>query len=181
MDHHQQQQQYHHQQQQQPNGADYGQQQHQHQQQFEDEYHHGGQYGDFDNGAAASSGPVKLFVGQVPRTMEEDDLRPVLEAFGPVEDLVIIRDKLTGAHRGCAFASFFTREAAEQAIAELHNKVTLPQSINPLQVRPAEGQAGGTCLICAYIVQHMISGSLFSYDTLFIMQQPRRSTSSSSA
>lgn len=73
------------------------------------------------------NGPVKLFVGQVPRTMEEDDLRPVLEAFGQVEDLVIIRDKLTGAHRGCAFASYFTREAAEKAISELHNKVTLPQ------------------------------------------------------
>lgn len=145
MDHHQQ-----YQQQQQSNGADYGQHHHHHQQhqqqQFEDEYH-GGQYGDFDNSAAANSGPVKLFVGQVPRTMEEDDLRPVLEAFGPVEDLVIIRDKLTGAHRGCAFASFFTREAAEQAIAELHNKVTLPQSINPLQVRPAEGQAGGTRIV----------------------------------
>ncbi|EGZ06832.1 hypothetical protein PHYSODRAFT_353005 [Phytophthora sojae] len=90
------------------------------------------------------SGPVKLFVGQVPRTMEEDDLRPVLEVFGPLEDLVIIRDKITGAHRGCAFASYFTRDAAEKAVQELHNKVTLPQSINPLQVRPAEGQAGAS-------------------------------------
>ncbi|OWZ03605.1 hypothetical protein PHMEG_00024634 [Phytophthora megakarya] len=89
-------------------------------------------------------GPVKLFVGQVPRTMEEDDLRPVLEVFGPLEDLVIIRDKITGAHRGCAFASYFTRDAAEKAVQELHNKVTLPQSINPLQVRPAEGQAGAS-------------------------------------
>ncbi|TDH73696.1 hypothetical protein CCR75_002611 [Bremia lactucae] len=90
------------------------------------------------------SGPVKLFVGQVPRTMEEEDLRPVLEVFGPLEDLVIIRDKITGAHRGCAFASYFTRAAAEKAVQELHNKVTLPQSINPLQVRPAEGQAGAS-------------------------------------
>ncbi|KAL3665248.1 hypothetical protein V7S43_009876 [Phytophthora oleae] len=93
---------------------------------------------------AEHDGPVKLFVGQVPRTMEEDDLRPVLEVFGPLEDLVIIRDKITGAHRGCAFASYFTRDAAEKAVQELHNKVTLPQSINPLQVRPAEGQAGAS-------------------------------------
>ncbi|KAG7380008.1 CUGBP Elav-like member 1 [Phytophthora pseudosyringae] len=90
------------------------------------------------------AGPVKLFVGQVPRTMEEDDLRPVLEVFGPLEDLVIIRDKITGAHRGCAFASYFALDAAERAVQELHNKVTLPQSINPLQVRPAEGQAGAS-------------------------------------
>lgn len=81
----------------------------------------------FDDGFEAAGGPVKLFVGQVPRSMDEQDLRPVLEAFGPLEDIVIIRDKLTGAHRGCAFASFFSRDAAEKAISELHNKVTLPQ------------------------------------------------------
>lgn len=111
-------------------------------------YHHGmhneGVYGNENGEEYGSEGPVKLFVGQVPRTMEEDDLRPVLEVFGPLEDLVVIRDKLTGAHRGCAFASFYSREAAEKAIDELHNKVTLPNSINPLQVRPAEGQAGAS-------------------------------------
>ncbi|CAI5737946.1 unnamed protein product [Hyaloperonospora brassicae] len=89
-------------------------------------------------------GPVKLFVGQVPRTMEEDALRPVLEAFGALDDLVIIRDKLTGAHRGCAFASYVSADAADRAVQELHNKVVLPQSLNPLQVRPAEGQAGAS-------------------------------------
>ncbi|KAI9909629.1 hypothetical protein PsorP6_014602 [Peronosclerospora sorghi] len=93
---------------------------------------------------ASFDGPVKLFVGQVPRSMEEEDLQPVLEVFGALEDLVIIRDKITGAHRGCAFASYFKREAAETAVHELHNKVTLPQSLNPLQVRPAEGQAGAS-------------------------------------
>jgi RNA recognition motif-containing protein len=90
------------------------------------------------------NGPVKLFVGQVPRTMEEEELRPYLEKYGPLEDLVIIRDRLTGAHRGCAFATYSTKEAADQAVEELHNKVVLPQSINPLQVRPAEGQAGAS-------------------------------------
>lgn len=71
-------------------------------------------------------GPVKLFVGQVPRNMEEDELRQVLEVYGTLDDLVIIRDKLTGAHRGCAFASYYSRDAAEKAIEELHNRVTLP-------------------------------------------------------
>ncbi|DAZ95033.1 TPA: hypothetical protein N0F65_003750, partial [Lagenidium giganteum] len=102
-----------------------------------------GQY-ELGEGMSENDGPVKLFVGQVPRTMEEEDLRPVLEVYGPLEDLVIIRDKLTGAHRGCAFASFYSRDAAEKAVAELHNRVTLPSSINPLQVRPAEGQAGAS-------------------------------------
>ncbi|OQS06212.1 CUG-BP- and ETR-3-like factor [Thraustotheca clavata] len=87
---------------------------------------------------------VKLFVGQVPRSMEEADLRPILEAFGPLYDIVIIRDKVSGAHRGCAFVTFCTRDAADAAIETLHNQVTLPMSSNPLQVRPAEGQAGAS-------------------------------------
>lgn len=115
---------------------------------YGNEDHHGQAmhgYGELHDGSVENEdGPVKLFVGQVPRTMEEDDLRPALEVYGELEDLVIIRDKLSGAHRGCAFASFSTREAAEKAVEALHNKVTLPQSINPLQVRPAEGQAGAS-------------------------------------
>ncbi|RHY05704.1 hypothetical protein DYB25_010934 [Aphanomyces astaci] len=87
---------------------------------------------------------VKLFVGQVPRTMDEDELRPILENFGPLYDIVIIRDKISGAHRGCAFVTYCTRDAAEAAIDTLHNQVTLPMSPNPLQVRPAEGQAGAS-------------------------------------
>ncbi|KAF0699986.1 Aste57867_9466 [Aphanomyces stellatus] len=87
---------------------------------------------------------VKLFVGQVPRSMDEDELRPVLEAFGPLYDIVIIRDKISGAHRGCAFVTYCSRDAAEAAIETLHNQVTLPMSSNPLQVRPAEGQAGAS-------------------------------------
>jgi len=86
---------------------------------------------------------VKLFVGQVPRTMVENDLRPILEQFGEVYDCVIIRDKINGTHRGCAFVTYCHRDAADSAIEALHNKVILPTSTNPLQVRPAEGQAGG--------------------------------------
>ena len=43
---------------------------------------------------------IKLFVGQVPKTFEEKDLRPVLEQYGPIFELSILRDKLTKAHKG---------------------------------------------------------------------------------
>ncbi|EQC36909.1 hypothetical protein SDRG_05737 [Saprolegnia diclina VS20] len=101
---------------------------------------------DYGNHHGHSQPPdaVKLFVGQVPRNMEEADLRPILEAFGPLYDIVIIRDKVSGTHRGCAFVTFCSRDAAEAAIETLHNQVTLPLSSNPLQVRPAEGQAGAS-------------------------------------
>lgn len=43
---------------------------------------------------------IKLFVGQVPKTFEEKDLRPYLEQYGAIHELSILRDKLTKVHKG---------------------------------------------------------------------------------
>ncbi|CAM9762297.1 unnamed protein product [Choristocarpus tenellus] len=84
---------------------------------------------------------IKLFVGQVPKSMNEDDLRPVFEEFGEIFDLAVIRDKVSGMHRGCAFLTYCSRSSADAAIAALHGQRRLQRATNPLQVRPAEGQA----------------------------------------
>lgn len=78
---------------------------------------------------------IKLFVGQVPKDMDEDALRQYFTEFGEIFDLSIIRDKITNSHRGCAFLTFTTKAAAEAAIEALHNKCKLPNAQNPLQVR----------------------------------------------
>ena len=40
--------------------------------------------------------PLKLFVGQVPKTLTEDDLAFVFEPYGRILDLTVIRDRRTG-------------------------------------------------------------------------------------
>lgn len=87
------------------------------------------------------SDAVKLFIGQVPKGMEAEALRAILEEFGEVFDLSIIKDKQTGLHRGCAFATYCSRTSAEAATLALHGQRRLPGSQYPLQVRPAESPA----------------------------------------
>ena len=48
----------------------------------------------------AESGNIKLFVGQVPMTWSEKELRPVMETFGPISDMVILKDRHSGDSKG---------------------------------------------------------------------------------
>jgi len=82
--------------------------------------------------------PAKLFVGQVPISMDEPQLKAVFEPYGSLVEVAILRDRGTARHKGCAFVIYSSSTEADTAIKALDGqRVVLPQT-NPLQVRYAE-------------------------------------------
>ncbi|KAM5568698.1 hypothetical protein ABKV19_016298 [Rosa sericea] len=95
----------------------------------------GGSPDRFDRGGFA-----KLFVGSVPRTATEGEIRPLFEEHGEVVEVALIKDKKTGLQQGCCFIKYATSEEADRAIRALHNQHTLPGGVGPIQVRYADGE-----------------------------------------
>ncbi|KAL5202408.1 hypothetical protein ABZP36_013360 [Zizania latifolia] len=83
---------------------------------------------------------VKLFVGQVPKQMTEDELTAMFSDVAIVDEVTLIRDKATKASRGCCFLICPSREEADKAVNAYHNKRTLPGASSPLQVKYADGE-----------------------------------------
>lgn len=64
---------------------------------------------------------IKMFVGQVPRSMDENDLRELFEEFGRVHQINVLRDKATGASKGKLIISLSTFTL----LSVLSNKILL--------------------------------------------------------
>jgi RNA recognition motif-containing protein len=43
---------------------------------------------------------IKMFVGQIPRSMDENDLRKMFEDYGQVHQVNVLRDKISGQSKG---------------------------------------------------------------------------------
>jgi cold-inducible RNA-binding protein len=85
---------------------------------------------------------TKLYVGNLPFDVTEDDLRNMLSAHGPI---AVVTDKSTGRARGFAFTTMSTPEGAGATILALNGKEWKGRSLTVNEARPREegSRSGG--------------------------------------
>jgi RNA recognition motif-containing protein len=86
---------------------------------------------------------TKLYVGNLPSDTTENDLRDLLAPHGPVNEIAVVMDKITGRPRGFAFATMNTEEGAQAAILALNGKDWKGRALTVNEARPRAERPGG--------------------------------------
>lgn len=64
----------------------------------------------------------KLYVGNLPWSVEDGALKDLFSPFGEIVEAIVIKDKYSGRSKGFGFVTFANEADAEKAIAEMAEK-----------------------------------------------------------
>ena len=84
---------------------------------------------------------MKIYVGNMPFSMDEAQTRTLFSEFGDVESVNVITDRMSGRPRGFAFVEM-QDEDARQAISALHDREVEGRRLNVNEARPRENRGG---------------------------------------
>jgi RNA recognition motif-containing protein len=84
---------------------------------------------------------MNIFVGSLPWSIEEADLRESFEAYGAVDSVKVVTDKFTGRSKGFGFVEMSNDDEALKAIEELNGATVEGRTIVVNKSEPkAEGE-----------------------------------------
>lgn len=83
----------------------------------------------------------RIYVGNLPFTASEDEVRELFEAYGTVTSVSLITDRETGRPRGFGFVEM--EDGADEAISALDGNDMGGRPLKINEARPREGGGGG--------------------------------------
>ena len=85
----------------------------------------------------------KIYVGNLPYSVNEDELKEIFSQFGTIEDFVMINDRETGRFKGFGFIEFDSQAAAEAALSmDGKDHGGRPLKVNMAKERTERGGGG---------------------------------------
>ena len=79
---------------------------------------------------------MKLFVGNISKSVKADALRALFEELGEVASVVILTDKYTGESKGFGFVEMPNDQQASQAIRKFSNAEFFDRKLVVSKARP---------------------------------------------
>lgn len=83
----------------------------------------------------------KLYVGGLPYSTTQDDLKSEFSKAGAVSSAMVIMDKMTGRSKGFGFVEFESDEDASKAIEMFNGQMLGGRSLTVNEARPMEARA----------------------------------------
>jgi RNA recognition motif-containing protein len=85
----------------------------------------------------------KLYVGNLPYTTNEAQLRELFEKTGTVTDVAVIMDRETGRSKGFGFVTMSSADEANKAISTYNGYMMGNRNLTVNEARPREERGGG--------------------------------------
>jgi cold-inducible RNA-binding protein len=85
---------------------------------------------------------MRLYVGNLPYSINDDTLRSLFEPYGQVESARVISDRDTGASKGFGFVEMANADA-QKAMEALNGRDMNGRALRIDEARPQEARAGG--------------------------------------
>ena len=79
---------------------------------------------------------MKLYVGNLPWSIDDKALKKLFEQFGDIEEVVLITDKYSGRSKGFGFITFTDDAVAQKAISEMHEKEIDGRALTVSEAKP---------------------------------------------
>ncbi len=86
---------------------------------------------------------MNIYVGNLPYTISEDELRGLFEAHGEVSSANIIMDRESGRSKGFGFVEMPEKAQAEAAIDAINQSDVQGRSVRVNEARPRNDNRGG--------------------------------------
>ncbi len=87
--------------------------------------------------------PTKLYVGNLSFNTTENDLQDLFATVGPVTEVLLMQDRVTGKSRGFGFVTMATEQDAANAVSQFHGKSVEGRALTVNEARPREERSGG--------------------------------------